>query len=52
MFDVEVKTDHTLSVGSAEIKNDSVVDGLELKLESEIDDKVSKRHRAQRMCIS
>lgn len=52
MLDVEVKTDHTLSGGSVEIKNDSAVDGLELKLESEIDDKVSKRQRAQCMCIS
>lgn len=53
MFDVEIKTDHTLNGGSVEIKNDSAVDGLELKLESEIDDKVSetdKRRSAYLVC--
>lgn len=48
MFDVEIKTDHTLNGGSIEIKNDSAVDGLELKLESEIDDKVSETDKRRR----
>jgi len=41
VFDVQVKTDHNLSGGNLEVTNDTVIDGLEIKLESEIDDKVT-----------
>lgn len=41
MFDVQVKTDHTLGSGSVEVTNDSVMDGLQINLQSEINEKVT-----------